>query len=570
MKRYLPRSLSLLLAIALLSACSSGDGGGVQEPAAPASEAAVSQPAAETEGGLYTEPGTFPIVNSPVELKIFAPLPAYIIDFETNQFTQFLEELTGVNLTFEVAPVGDALKEKSQLILASGDLPDVFMFGDQAGNFPSTTKYGVEEGSFIDLTDLIETKMTEFHVLQERHPELMGSMKESDGKIYALPYFAQAFHMTYYSKMWVNQGYLDEMGEEIPKTTADFERVCWKFMEMKPDGVAIAGFKDGAGSDPIPFLSGGFTYHPGMYSKHGLIVENGTVKTMMNTDGYREALRFARGLSQSGCLYDGLFTMDSNQARALATSEGEPILFLPGHTVMGWIDPLSAPELFAKFRPVAPLEGPDGTRFSVYAPQEPTSTFAVTTACENPEAAVRLADYLYTMEGTNNAYIGVRGPENWDWAEDGQVGVDGSPAIYQFLRPYTSSEPSDIAWNGAGVKYRSAYVRLGEAVDPDVDLYTAEGLEKLIFDASKDLYEPCKPEGIINLPGTLKLTSDENQSIQTISIEVEKLLNDYRVQFVTGTLDIEADWDAYVQGMESMGMGKLTEVYQAAYDRQYK
>jgi putative aldouronate transport system substrate-binding protein len=37
--------------------------------------------------------------------------------------------------------------------------------------------------------------------------------------------------------------------------------------------------------------------------------------------------------------------------------------------------------------------------------------------------------------------------------------------------------------------------------------------------------------------------------------------------FITGTADIEKEWDEYVATFEKMSLGKVLEVYQAAYDR---
>ena len=40
-----------------------------------------------------------------------------------------------------------------------------------------------------------------------------------------------------------------------------------------------------------------------------------------------------------------------------------------------------------------------------------------------------------------------------------------------------------------------------------------------------------------------------------------------RQKFMTGVLDIETEYDAYVEQLNALGLAELTEVYQAAYDR---
>ena len=55
-----------------------------------------------------------------------------------------------------------------------------------------------------------------------------------------------------------------------------------------------------------------------------------------------------------------------------------------------------------------------------------------------------------------------------------------------------------------------------------------------------------------------------------MSVEVKNYYQESAVQFITGAMDLDKDWDTYVKGLEDMGMGRLLEVYQTAYDRIYK
>jgi len=39
-------------------------------------------------------------------------------------------------------------------------------------------------------------------------------------------------------------------------------------------------------------------------------------------------------------------------------------------------------------------------------------------------------------------------------------------------------------------------------------------------------------------------------------------------KFITGELNLDSDWDAYVANMESMNIERLREITEAAYQRQ--
>ena len=88
--------------------------------------------AAQTEaamgGGVaVTPPGTLPIVEEKITLRVGAIPHPTVVDLATNYATQWMEEQTNIHVEWDVFPAKDA-KEKINLLLASGsDLPEVFL-----------------------------------------------------------------------------------------------------------------------------------------------------------------------------------------------------------------------------------------------------------------------------------------------------------------------------------------------------------------------------------------------------------------------------------------------------------
>ena len=98
---------------------------------------------------------------------------------------------------------------------------------------------------------------------------------------------------------------------------------------------------------------------------------------------------------------------------------------------------------------------------------------------------------------------------------------------------------------------------------------TSLGLEKLLYDATKEKMEPyAQKEGDWDVLPYLKLTDEEATKIQTIGVEVENYIEENKVAFITGRKDFDKDWDSYVKGFDNVGLPTLLEVYQTAYDRQ--
>ena len=559
MKKLVCMALAGIRAVSALVGCGKDSGSSSQNESGKAPDASAQE---QSGSGKYTEVGTYnPIVTEPVELRVFVPQPSHIIDFSTNETTKFLEEYTGLKLNFETSPT-ETTTEKVNMILTSGqDLPDCFL-----GIGTDVARFGVEEGLLIDLTELIDTKMVQLQKMFEKHDTLRGAMTATDGKIYEAPSYQETYHVTMSLKMWANTEQLKKMGVEVPTTTEEFYNVCKMFKEQNPNGLPFIGGQNWNG-DPLLFMTNAFTFRTD--NTYGLrLNKEKKVETCFTTDEYREALRFMNRLYSEGLLYEGSFTMTVDQMKSLLVEEGEPVLFFTGGASVNVIDTATSPELYSHYYPIAPLEGPDGFRCAAYMPSTPVGCFSITKDCKEPEAAARFADYILTTEGTETIWMGPKGV-GWDDPDEGAVGLNGKPALYKRLLPY-SHEPQNINWQDLGFSYQPTEYRFGEQTDPDIDIFSADGLEKLLLKATEEEYEPYITDEYQALP-SLSFLLDENQQLQTIKVELKKFASEGSIRFVTGDRDINSDsaWEEFVNGLDNIGLGTLLEVYQTAYDRQY-
>lgn len=64
-------------------------------------------------------------------------------------------------------------------------------------------------------------------------------------------------------------------------------------------------------------------------------------------------------------------------------------------------------------------------------------------------------------------------------------------------------------------------------------------------------------------------TDEENAEVADIEVDVKKYADEQRALFISGQKDIDAEWDAYVQQLENLGLSKMVELYDKAYKRQY-
>ena len=163
-------------------------------------------------------------------------------------------------------------------------------------------------------------------------------------------------------------------------------------------------------------------------------------------------------------------------------------------------------------------------------------------------------------------YYGVYG-EQWTDADEGAVGINGKPAMFKLLVPWQESEPQKYCVLQMTTSYRDADFRLGEPSDPSLDLYSGDALETLLYQVTQE-YEPYID--ISKSIPPLKFTDDENEQMSIIKTNLSNTIKEGMFAFFNGTKTIENDYDAWLADLEAQGLSTLMEIYQSAYDAQYK
>ena len=497
-------------------------------------------------------------------LTVFIEECVTIEDLDTNAAVLWLEEQVGCELEFIVAPTGSA-EEKMNILLNSGEYPDVFY-----RSVPNENLYGIESGILLDLTPYIEDEamMPNLNAFLDLRPNLLSQMKAVDGKIYSLPDYNETLHVQYSNKMFCNKGILDELGLGIPTTTQEFYDALVAFKAAYPDGIGYATCTDN-NSAPWAFLTNAWTYSTLGVSKSSanstlaLRNHNGTVESILDDEEYRDALRYLNKLYTEGLLYEGSFTMDGAQLKALLASE-TPVLFWSGMHNVAYVDGGATPELYANEKPVAPLAGPNGAQYTTFMPSVPGAGYAISSTCENIELAIKLADIHYSKLGywvTNEGREGIE----WTWAEEGQLSISGTPAVAKRAGAYISGIQN------VKLEPRALRAQINETASSPFDesAYDENDPADGAFFRNKmtnELYVPYYQTEYQTIP-TQKFTIDEEEELSMITVSLQNYVAETRIAFITGTKSLDTDWDAYVESLNTMGLGTVIELYQTAIDR---
>ncbi len=554
--------LIVMLSLSLmLTACSSNDKDESNKVDVDTPTETSQDSSSSDQNSILTEPGTFPIVTEPVTLRIFFNPPEWVGDLETNKVTKWYEELTGVHIKWERA--GQDASQRINLMLASQtDLPDAFMMSGGMSQEQQIT-YG-SQGIFLPLNDLIENQGFYIKNLFKYAPDILDEATAPDGNIYGLPRHEEAYHTTLGQRAWINQKWLDNLGLEIPETTDDFYEVLKAFNENDANG-------NGNSNDEIPLIAtnawqgyiDGFLMNPFVFnagpSSLRLMIENDTVVPSFIQPQWREGLKYLRKLYAEGLMDQEVFITDRNQVRMLVENpDGNRVGVVMAGALGQFADLNKDTKL--EYTAIPPLRGPKGLRQTPLYPFITTlGTFVITNACENPELAFRWADGLYTYEDK----MEWRGEEGVDWkyADEGQVGLDGRPARYEILIPYT--EPTNSWWSDKFTNYATVDYRNSQATDLE-----AWNQEKILFDESKAKYEPYAVDKV--LP-SLFLSLEAVEVVSELRPTIAEYVEESIARFITGDLDINDDnvWNRYLNELENMGLERYIELLQQGYGNQY-
>lgn len=532
-------------------------------------------------GGALAE-GAYPIAKNPgdVKLKIMVVAHPAIKDWNTNAMSKWMEEKTGVQVEWQTIPL-EGRVEALQLTLAGGEYPDAFMlpYGNTI-NADVLNRYGVTEKRLAVLNDLIKEYMPNFQKALDDNPGYEDMLKMLDGNIYSLPGINQCYHCTVATKLWINHEWLKKLNLEMPTTIDEFYNVLVAFRDQDPNGnglkdeIPLAGaFINGWNAMPEYFLMNSFVYYKNLVQSNqrdvnalGLYVDKDVVKTPFWEDGFKDGLRFMRKLVAENLLYDGAFTMDGDALINLVENPDAELVGVAAGGYGGIFSNMDG-ERYRHFSALMPLKGPTGLQ------QIPASTYdlglaGIIIAADSPnkEAVARWADLLYTFEGTTNAYLGPEG-KNWRRATEGELGINGKPALYTQLVPWQETEPQDDHWVQAGIDYRNGDWRLGMTYDQSTDLYSADGLEALLYQISVKMREYADPA--MYMP-PVKFSTEDSEAMAVNLVELGNLCKEYVPGFMSGAFDIDKDYDSFLEKLEGAGLKMVVEKYQAAYDQQFK
>ena len=568
--------LSILLVTSMLSTMLAGCGE-AKEPAVedkPVSSS-ESQPAAESSEtsseaeSASEETDSIRISEETITLTVEGPSGGTAYDWTNSQQFQEYEKRLGIR--FEATTwTNEQWSNRLTLMMAGDEMPDVLM---TSGNMTQAQveMYG-SDGYLLDFSQYLDV-MPNVKRLLETSEDFKNMSTFSDGGMYGFPRYNETATLPCASMPYnfVNGAWLENLGLDRPTTVDEFYDVLVAFKEQDangngdPDDEVPFGIRKDAYHDALKPVSWAFGIHSTKKNYHLNVDENGQLGIWDTTDMYKEYLRFVHKLYDEKLINQDAFVLENAELSELINENKVGAFF-------SYSFDSSREHVKDFYVPVGYIhEGYNTESVVVYDSNVTDNYFIVANAnIEYPEEIAKFVDYLFTEEGQLSARNGYEGV-TFDFKELAPGYGIADHAQKAAENGYTDTnayrQEKALALN-AVIPYVAAWGTIYGAIPYIEDLKSDEIWPSVKTNGLKEIANRENPntkhiQGFQNL----LYTSDEVTERATLYTDISNYLGTSFVQFVTGEMDIDADWNNYLSELDKMGLKKLLEIDQAAYDR---
>lgn len=521
-------------------------------------------------GQGQAEPGVANTNTDQTEFTVMGGMSPLSGGYDNNVVLNKLMEDTGIKITWNT--LSDSISEQVNIRIAGGELPDAFQ-GVGFSNY-DLARYG-GDGTLIDLTPYLNAEtMPNLTKILEENPDIRAAITMNDGKIYGLPSAERMgtkgigkeedysiFTIPQFSM--INKAWLDDLGLEVPTTLDELHDVLVAFKENdmsakyygNPTGSTLpmsTGFDEWCWGQNVFYAGFGFTNWINDVIADIVLTPEGKVEFVSVSDNYRAALTYFHDWFAEGLMDVEMFSQDATQLMA-KTSQG-----YVGVSTWWYIEELMGE--YAKdyvFLPI--LDGPDGTHNVTVRTGGGTTSgnLSITSAAKSPANLLKFYDRWYEPEIVMQLQYG---PIDTFFTGKDENGVWLS---------ITDAESREKYGKSAG-ELKSELEVAGPKLILSDYYSTTFKMEDRAVERLEDLYNYWMPfvSDTTTYPVDVVFTAEELDTIDQYKTDFENTVAEHEGLWLRDGAPTDEEWETYKKLLvDSCGLDKLIEVYQAAYDR---
>ena len=483
-----------------------------------------------------------PLVDKQETLTYWFMMQPFMMGYNNiteNDFTYFheMESRTGIHMDLTAVSLFSAA-EQFALMLTSGDYTDL-VEGAITFYTGGGTK-AIEDGFLIDMLDYLDV-MPNMEAWLHSDPSYLPDVLTLDGQLPYAPLFSEVERNV---GPQFRGDWLDQLGLEPPTTYDEYHDVLAAIRDAYGAGLWL----DNKGTQRNNVLSAGYDVHVNQdQSTRPFRVIDGTVEFSPATEDYRSFMQLMNAWWDEGLIYqDFLAQQNVSSPDFSALLNGQIGAWATDSGTMASYDDLSD-EIDVRPAPLPRKEA--GQTLHLYAQSGAVGDgTAITSSCGDPELAARWLDYNYTYDGTLLCGYGVEG-EGLTFDEN------GTPMYSDLV--LNNPDMITVACSLVYSKYNGAAVIDAYRFSPG---YTQKQKDAIALWLNN-------LDTTHEYPAAVQFTIEESGRYSKILSDLQTYASQCALQFITGEMSPDSDWDNYFDTLKSLEVDELEALCQTAYDR---
>ena len=517
----------------------------------------------------------YQIVKEKVTLRVFVPRGESNPEFSSMRMFKVLSEVTNLEFEFIEAPTDQYETLRSVAWEDKGNIPDLFLYNNKISEVVTFSKNGVltpfndPEYSKDDLKigSLVDNYMPNYKALLDNNFGIEGVnakdvLTMSDGLMYSSASVNDVprdlIFKYYINQKWIdniNNNYVTNESEKLPnagdiKTIEEYITVLRAFKQYDAN-------MNGDANDEIPVTSESMYYirnlilaSYGYVSDWMEITNDGSAFVCVpGTEVYKKYLETASMMYSEGLIdnnsFSNNFTMLANKGfeERLGSFSCSAAYFVVGDTLDS--DYTTVGPFTSEYYTGEPL---------AYSLEKINATGAIIPS-STPYAReiARLLDIMYSELGVQLQAFGEEGTD-WAWTDETKT-------------QWTKTVPEEYTESDTELYRAELSPNYGLGVGPYISFNfigkEAEGYTSYLNEISAR-YAPYLKEPI---PAYIQLTEEEYQAESLHGTPLRNYIEESEFQFITGVLDVNKDWDSYLDKLESYKSKDMEKIYNDALSR---
>lgn len=578
MKKNQYKLLALLLALVMALGMLAGCGGDTASSQAPASEASVpeaseapepetpvepapegsaeepaslEEEAAAQPGEIVLEEVPLPLEEDAVHYSCWMPVAPYVGEFmNLDEFSdkvaivKLINEATNVYIDFNAVAGGFVEEEAFNLMIAANDYTDIigvmnYYAGANSGS--AGHEKAIEDEVIIDIKDDLEEYAPNYWSYLTSDDDAYMTMLTPSGYMGCV---AQLLKGSESMGMIIRKDWYDASGVPALETIDQFE----EYLTYCKDNYGAYAYLQYGGLDTD--FAAAFNINAG-----GFNLVDGQVVHAYDMPAFTDYLAKMNDWYKKG-LFNNEFYNDTDVTTVRQDMANDLCSFVDGSASnMGMIYDMNPDNAAMELMGIPYLKA-DGVD-EVHAGNKPSliknsDTWAVSTACGDHIPLMKLINFLYSEEGQ----------QLYNWGEQGvafEYDANGEPQWTDLV----INNPDGLNFMFASYLYAAG---TGSVYFPSV-----YHIEKEYYDAKPGVLDAMntfdtQTDGAYSLPRYVTLDAEAQEEYISMATELETYAEGMILKFVIGDEPLD-NYDAFLEQCKSMGLDRMTELYQEAYDK---